>query len=327
MGGMSGTSSQLFDTASLYFRAFYGLPATLTDRDGRPVNAVRGLLDFLARFITDYGPDQVACCWDNDWRPAWRVALVPSYKGHRVASEISCPSSEAPRFIEEVPAELTAQVPLIREVLDALGLPIVGADGFEADDIMATLATRASGPVDVVTGDRDMFQLVDDERAVRVLYVARGVGKHERVTDAWLREKYGITGAQYVDFATMRGDASDGLPGVKGIGEKTAASLLASYGDLEGIVAHLDAVGTGVQRAISTHVDYLAAASQVVACERHVPLADVDLTLPRTPRDPARFAQLVDDLNLGGAADRILAALHRVDQRNVIHAPERTTLR
>ncbi len=309
---MPGTTSQLFDTASLYFRAFYGLPATLTDRDGRPVNAVRGLLDFLARFISDYRPDQVACCWDNDWRPAWRVALVPSYKGHRVASEVRGPVAPgAPRFIEEVPAELTAQVPLIRDVLDALGIPVVGADGFEADDIMATLASRAPGPVDVVTGDRDMFQVVDDARGVRVLYVARGVGKHERVTDGWLAERYGITGAQYVDFAVLRGDASDGLPGVKGIGEKTAASLLASYGDLEGIVEHLDAVAPGVRRAISSHVDYLAAASQVVACEREVPLPDVDLTLPRTPRDPARFAQLAVDLNLGGAADRIIRALAR----------------
>ena len=177
------------------------------------MNAVRGLLDFLARFITDYGPDQVACCWDNDWRPAWRVALVPSYKGHRVASEVSGAAPGAPRFVEEVPSELTAQVPLIREVLDALGLPIVGADGYEADDIMATLATRAPGPVDVITGDRDMFQLVDDERAVRVLYVARGVGRHERVTDPWLARSTACPARSTWTSPRCAGTPPTGFPG------------------------------------------------------------------------------------------------------------------
>ena len=310
---MTTGSSQLFDTASLYFRAFYGIPATLTARDGRPVNAVRGLLDFLARFITDYRPANVACCWDNDWRPAWRVALVPSYKAHRVASEAPAgpvqTAGSPSGFVEEVPDLLTPQVPLILDVLDALGLAVVGADGFEADDVLATLAARASGPVDVITGDRDLFQLVDDARGVRVLYVAGGVRKHERVDDAWLLARYGITGRQYADFATLRGDASDGLPGVKGIGEKTAASLLAAYGDLEGIVAHCDSLGTTVRRAIAGHVDYLAAASQVVTCDRDVALPEADLTLPRTPRDPERFAALADELNLGGAAERIVKAL------------------
>ncbi len=309
-GGVTAQYSQLFDTASLYFRAFYGLPATLIARDGRPVNAVRGLLDFLARFITDYSPDRIACCWDNDWRPAWRVALVPSYKAHRVAGPSVTPARNGgPRFVEEVPDDLTAQVPLIVDVLDALGVPIVGADGYEADDILATLAARAPGPVDVITGDRDLFQLVDDDRAARVLYVARGVGRHERVTDAWLAAKYGVTGAQYVDFATMRGDASDGLPGVKGIGEKTAASLLARYGDLEGIVEHAGELAPGVARAVREHIDYLGAASHVVACARDVALPEVDLTRPRTPRHPERFAALAEELNLGGSAERIVKAL------------------
>lgn len=308
---MQEQNSQFFDTASLYFRAFYGVPASMRAPDGRAVNAVRGLLDFLARFIGEYRPARVACCWDNDWRPAWRVALVPTYKAHRVTTEPGAVSAQSPTadYVEEVPAELDAQVPLILDVLDALGLPVVGADGYEADDVMATLAARAPGPVDVVTGDRDMFQVVDDARGVRVLYVARGVAKHERVTDAWLVEKYGITGAQYVDFATMRGDASDGLPGVKGIGEKSAASLLARFGSLAGIVEHAGELSPAVQRAIAGHVDYLAAASQVVACERDVPLPDADLALPRAPRDPERFAALTEELGLGGSATRILAAL------------------
>ena len=273
------------------------------------MNAVRGLLDFLAMFIAAYRPDRVACCWDNDWRPAWRVDLVGSYKAHRVAGPAPAGVPGAPRFVEAVEEDLMAQVPVILEVLDALGLPVVGADGFEADDVLATLAARAPGPADVVTGDRDLFQLVDDARGVRVLYVARGVAKHERVDDAWLLARYGITGRQYVDFATLRGDASDGLPGVKGIGEKTAASLLAAYGDLEGIVAHVGELGAATARALRGHLDYLAAASQVVGCVPDLPLPEVDLARPRTPRAPDRFAALAEQHNLGGPAERIVRAL------------------
>ena len=296
---MSAPRTLLLDTASLYFRAFYGLPDSLVGADGRPVNAVRGLLDFLARFITEYRPDRVACCWDDDWRPAWRVALVPTYKTHRVASG----------NIEEVPDALNAQVPLIRGVLDAVGIAIVGAPGYEADDVLATLTERAPGPVDIVTGDRDLFQLVDDERGHRVLYVARGVAKHERVDDAWLATKYGITGATYDDFAVLRGDPSDGLPGVKGIGEKTAATLLARFGDLDGIAAHAGALSPAVSKAIRDAADYLAPAQKVVGAARDIALPDIDLTLPASPARPVEFAELTDLLNLGGAAERILAAL------------------
>ncbi len=264
------------------------------------MNAVRGLLDFLARFITDYRPTAVAACWDDAWRPAWRVALVPSYKQHRVAYG----------DVEEVPAELNAQVPWIREVLDALGIPIVGAADHEADDVLATLAARTPGPVDVVTGDRDLFQLVDDAHPVRVLYVARGVAKHERVDDAWLRAKYGIDGRGYVDFAVLRGDPSDGLPGVKGIGEKTAAGLVNRFGGLDGIVAHAADLSPAVQRALTDAVSYLGPAQQVVTAAPDAPVpADLDLTLPSAPRDPQAFARLTEELNLGGSAERILKAM------------------
>ena len=293
----------LFDTASLYFRAFHGIPAPLRALDGRPVNAVRGLLDFLARFITDYAPTEVACCWDNSWRPAWRVALIPSYKAHRVAY----------RDVEEVPAELVVQVPLIRDVLAALGLPVVGADGYEADDIMGTLASTASIPVDVVTGDRDLFQLVDDERPIRVLYCGRGVANHDRVDTAWLRAKYDIDGPGYVDFAVLRGDPSDGLPGVAGIGEKTAARLVADYGGMEGILAAASAgrFSPTITNRIAAAIDYLGAAGEVVAVRRDVELGPLDLTLPPVPADPEAFARLTAELNLGGAADRIVAAMAR----------------
>lgn len=293
--------SLLLDTASLYFRAFHGLPESLRAADGRPVNAVRGLLDFIARFVVQYRPDTLACCWDDDWRPAWRVALVPSYKAHRVAYG----------DVEQVPEALVGQVPLIREVLDALGLGVVGHPGYEADDIITTLAARTPGPVGVVTGDRDLFQVVDDARDHSVLYVARGVARHERVTDAWLQAKYGITGGEYVDFAVLRGDPSDGLPGVKGIGEKSAALLVRRYGGIDGIVAHAASLSPGVRASLTASIDYLAAARQVVAGATDVPVGELDLTLPRAPRDPERFAALADLLNLGGAASRVVAALAR----------------
>lgn len=291
----------LLDTASLYFRAFYGLPDTIRSPDGTPVNAVRGLLDFIARFVEQYAPDELACCWDNSWRPAWRVALVPSYKAHRVAHG----------DVEEVPAGLVAQVPRIVQVLAAAGIPVIGADDYEADDVIGTLATRATGPVDVVTGDRDLFQLVDDEREARVLYCARGVANHDLVDDGWLASKYGVTGGGYVDFAVLRGDASDGLPGVTGIGEKTAASLIASYGDLEGILAAAGQgrLGPAVTRRLTEAVDYLGPARTVVTVARDVPLPELDLTLPSAPPDPAAFTALAESLGLGGSAQRLLQAL------------------
>jgi len=309
----------LLDTASLYFRAFFGVPDTFRAADGTPVNALRGLLDFTSRLVADYSPSHLACCWDNDWRPAWRVELIPSYKAHRVAGAgqtvVAEMATSSDTSGEQAPDDLAVQVPLILAVLDSLGIAVVGKDGYEADDVLGTLASTAPMPVDVVTGDRDLFQLVDDDRSVRVLYIARGVGKHEQVDEAWVRAKYGIPASAYVDYAIMRGDASDGLPGVAGIGDKTAASLLNSYGNLEGILAaasegHTKISGS-VRSKLGAAIDYLAVAPAVVAVVRDLDL-DVewdDLLLPQVPRDSARFTELADLLELGGSADRILASL------------------
>jgi 5'-3' exonuclease len=298
----------LLDTASLYFRAYYGVPDSLTAPDGTPVNAVRGLLDFIARLVGDYRPTHLACCWDNDWRPRWRVQLVPSYKAHRVAREVP-----GGRDVEEVPDPLQAQVPVIRDVLDAFGLAVVGADGYEADDVIGTLATGAGMPVDVVTGDRDLFQLVDDDAQVRVLYTARGVGRHERVTDAVVRQKYGIAGRQYADFATLRGDSSDGLPGVPGVGEKTAATLLGRFGDMAGLLAAVadpgSDLGPGPRSKLRAAADYLAVAPEVVAVRRDLDLGAPDLALPRTPARPERLLALDERWDLGGSAVRLVDAL------------------
>lgn len=222
----------LLDTASLYFRAYFGVPDSVKAPDGTPVNAVRGLLDFIDRLVKDHRPEHLVACMDADWRPHWRVELIPSYKAHRVAEE-----RPAGPDAEEVPDTLSPQVPVIEAVLDALGIARVGVAGYEADDVIGTYTARATGPVDIVTGDRDLYQLVDDARGVRVLYPVKGVGTLNLVDEAALREKYGVDGAGYADLALLRGDPSDGLPGVPGIGEKTAAKLLAEFGDLAGIRA------------------------------------------------------------------------------------------
>jgi len=277
------------------------------------------LLDFISRLVAGYSPSHLACCWDNDWRPAWRVELIPSYKAHRVAGAgqtvVAEMAASSDTSGEQAPDDLAVQVPLILAVLESLGIAVVGKDGYEADDVLGTLASTSPMPVDVVTGDRDLFQLVDDGRSVRVLYIARGVGKHEQVDEAWVRAKYGIAASAYVDYAIMRGDASDGLPGVAGIGDKTAAGLLNSYGSLEGILAAASdphtKISASVRSKLGAAIDYLAVAPAVVAVVRDLD-QDVGwdgLLLPQVPRNSARFTELAELLELGGSADRILASL------------------
>jgi len=297
----------LLDTASMYFRAFYGVPE-IKGPDGTPVNAVRGLLDFISRLVGDYRPTDLVCCWDNDWRPQWRVDLLPSYKAHRVEAEV-----ESAPDVEEVPDPLQVQIPIIVEVLDAFGICVLGADGYEADDVIGTLATGAGQPVDIVTGDRDLFQLVDDEADVRVLYIARGVGNHERVTNDWVRGKYDIDARQYADFATLRGDASDGLPGVAGVGEKTAATLLKRFDHVDAIVAaaHDPAseMGPGPRGKIKQAADYLEVAPRVVAVARDIDLGSPATALPRIPRDPDALLDLAQRYGLESPVERLVTTL------------------
>ncbi|TWV22787.1 5'-3' exonuclease [Streptomyces albidoflavus] len=298
----------LLDTASLYFRAYFGVPDTVRAPDGTPVNAVRGLLDFIARLVQDHRPDTLVACMDADWRPAWRVELIPTYKAHRVAEE----TPEGPDM-EETPDTLSPQVPVIEAVLDALGIARAEAAGYEADDVIGTLATAAEGPVDIVTGDRDLYQLVDDARGVRVLYPLKGVGTLQLTDEELLREKYGVDGAGYAELALLRGDPSDGLPGVPGVGEKTAAKLLAAYGDVAGIVAAAEDPRSKVTPAQRKRLlearPYLAVAPKVVRVATDVELAPFDPALPSTPRDPEALAALAERWNLGGSLERLLAVL------------------
>ncbi|MEK0100999.1 flap endonuclease, partial [Streptomyces sp. A475] len=201
----------LLDTASLYFRAYFGVPDSVKAPDGTPVNAVRGLLEFITRLVHDHHPDSRVACMDADWRPQWRVDLIPSYKAHRVAQETG--TGQSGSSTEEIPDTLSPQVPIIEDVLDAVGIARVGVEGYEADDVIGTFTGRATGPVDIVTGDRDLYQLVDDARERRVLYPLKGVGTLQVTDEELLREKYGVDGSGYVDLALLRGDPSDGLPG------------------------------------------------------------------------------------------------------------------
>jgi 5'-3' exonuclease len=293
----------LLDTPSLYFRAYYGVPDTITAPDGTPVNAVRGLLDFMARLVRDFRPTRLVAAMDADWRPAWRVDVLPSYKAHRVGADGG----------DQTPDPLAVQVPIIEDVFAALGVATVGVAGYEADDVIGTLATTANCPVDVVTGDRDLFQLVDDARGVRVIYTARGVGSATAWDEAAVTAKYAIPGRGYGEFATLRGDPSDGLPGVAGIGEKTAAALITRFGTVEALLAAAESgedggFPAGARAKVLAGRDYLANAPTVVRVACDVALPAYDDRLRADPVDPERLVELSTRWGLDGSLNRYLAA-------------------
>jgi 5'-3' exonuclease len=299
----------LLDTPSLYFRAYYGVPDSITAPDGTPVNAIRGLLDFMARLVRDFRPTRLVAAMDADWRPAWRVDLLASYKAHRVG----------PDGGDQTPDALAVQVPVIEQVFEALGVATVGVEGYEADDVVGTLATCADCPVDVVTGDRDLFQLVDDVRGVRIIYTARGVGSATAWDEAAVTAKYAIPGRGYGEFATLRGDPSDGLPGVAGIGEKTAAALITRFGTVEALLAAAesgndDGFPAGARAKVLAGSDYLSAAPDVVRVACDVALPAYDDRLHAEPADAGRLVELSTRWGLDSALNRYLAAVASVAQ-------------
>jgi 5'-3' exonuclease len=298
----------LLDSASLYFRAFYGVPDQRRNPDEPPTNAVRGFLEMISTLVSTHRPTHLVACWDNDWRPAFRVNAIPTYKTHRL--------TEGSMVQEESPEDLTPQVPLIAEALLALGIARVGSDGYEADDVIGTLTCRARGQqlVDIVTGDRDLFQLVDDDAGVRVLYTARGgVRDPDVVTQSFLQSKYLVpTGQAYADMATLRGDTSDGLPGVAGIGEKTAATLINRYGDLAGLRRALADGDPQIKGALRTRLEaasaYLDVAPMVVQVALDAPVPDFDASLPRQVSDPILLSSLASSYGLTNPINRVLSA-------------------
>jgi 5'-3' exonuclease len=272
------------DGSSLIFRAFYGVPSSIRAPDGRPINAVRGFMDRLATLVHEYRPSRLAVASDQDWRPAWRVELIPSYKSHRTA--------------EPVPPDLEPQMPIIQDVLDAVGVDFVGVADHEAEDVIATWAAHAEGSVDIVSGDRDLFALIRDP-LVRVLYPEKkGL---TAVDEAEVERRYGVPGRLYADFAILRGDPSDGLPGLPGVGDKKAAELVTRNGGVAGLL-------NGGRLRESDHV-YLERALRVVP-----PVVDLPVALPAGrrstyPADPERVMELAARHGLAGAFERLLRAL------------------
>ena len=293
----------LLDTASLWYRAYFGMPDTLVSPEGMPVHLIRGVTDMVARLITKYDPTEIAVCLDSDWRPSWRVELIPEYKAHRVDAED-----------EAVEESMSSQIPILLELFAAAGFPLIGVSNYEADDVIASLAHVSTQPVMVVTGDRDLFQLVDDERSIKVAYLAKGVSAHDVVDEKWIENKYGIPGKRYGLFALLRGDPSDGLPGVKGIGEKSAALLANAFDSVDAIVAAAhhghDLLPIPIQKKILAGLDYLERAPKVVACALDVPLPHLDLKRPEE-WDAAHMKKLQKEFGLGASVDRLFAALAR----------------
>lgn len=313
----------LLDTASLYFRAFYGVPESVTAPDGTPVNAIRGLLETMTRLLRQREPTRVVACLDADWRPAFRVAAIGSYKAHRVGADGG----------EDVPPSLARQVPVLLELLQAAGLATVGVAGFEADDVIGTLAhttatavasSGAGAAVEIVSGDRDLFQLVRDDAPVRVLYPGKRAGEWTVVDEAWLARTTGLeiagrpgwVGDAYADVAILRGDPSDGLPGVAGVGAKTAASIINHFGSLAAaLAAAAGGVTDGFPRGSSARIrqarEYLDAAETVVRIRRDVPLPEV-ASAAAIPADLERLTALAERWGVRGPVERLLEQLDRL---------------
>ncbi|MGH8999363.1 MAG: 5'-3' exonuclease [Acidimicrobiia bacterium] len=289
----------LVDASSLLYRAYYSTPDSVRAPDGSPINAAHGFTNMLARLVSDHDPSRLACATDEDWRPAWRVGLLPEYKAARVA-----PAPAQAEADDEVGRQ---SVPCF-ELLAGLGVAVSGHDGCEAEDVIGTLAAREPGPVAIVSGDRDLFSLVEDPRCW-VLYPVRGVTEMVRVDEAEITRRYKIPGRAYADFAVLRGDPSDGLPGVRGVGEKTAAALLERYGSLDAIVkaAGTDP-GSGALSRVAAQLDYVERARAVVNIPTDLPLVDLDLSRPRGEPD-ARVMERAEALGLGGAVRRLADAL------------------
>jgi 5'-3' exonuclease len=294
----------LLDSASLWYRAYYGMPDTLLAPDGMPVNAIRGYLDMTARLIGMYSPNRIVACIEGDWRPSWRVDLFPDYKANRLEDE----SEE-----EEEPETLTPQIPILLDLLDAFGFPMLGVDDYEADDVMATFAVKEKGPIRIVTGDRDLFQLVDDKRDVKVVYLARGISQHDLVDKKWVSDKYGIPGDRYALFAMFRGDPSDGLPGVKGIGEKGAALIANHFATVEEALdaARKDhaSLPATLSKKIVAGADYLKIAPTLVHCAKDVAIPQMDIAMPKKPEDLSEIYAIKEQYGLGASVDRLISAL------------------
>ena len=300
----------LLDSASLWYRAFYGLPQSMVSPSGQPVNAIRGYLDSIARMAVTYQPDRIVACLDGDWRPSWRTDLIPEYKANRIEEDSDDGSlSDAAEELEI----LEAQVPVIMEVLDAIGIPLIGIDDYEADDVIATLSVREPGPTFIVTGDRDLFQLVDDKRKVKVAYIAKGISQHELVDLKWIKNRYEIPGDRYALFATFRGDPSDGLPGARGIGPKGAATIANSFATIEEVIEAANKSNSKLSASLQTKIlesaEYLRKAEIVVNCVDDLRLPKGPFNLPKKVLNSKALETLAKSYGIDSSVKRLLSAL------------------
>ena len=296
----------LLDSASLWYRAYFGMPDTLVSPTGQPVNAIRGYLDMTSRLLVKYQPNRIVACLEGDWRPSWRVELFPDYKLNRLDEEGA----------EEEPDTLGPQIPILLDVLDALGIPLLGVDDYEADDLMATFSVKQPGPVRIVTGDRDLFQLANDERDVKIVYLAKGISNHDLVDLKWIQDKYQIPGDRYALFAMIRGDSSDGLPGIKGIGEKGAmviANLFKTMPEVMQAAAGADErLSANIRKKLLESSQYAAIAPKLVGCALDVAIPEMEISMPKKPKSLEKIIRLKDEFGLGASIDRIMSALNWV---------------
>ena len=293
----------LLDSASLWYRAYFGMPDTFVSPSGLQVNAIRGYLDMTSKLINLYKPNRIVACLEGDWRPSWRVELFPDYKMNRLDE-----SGE-----EEEPDTLSPQIPILLDLLEALGFPMLGVDDYEADDLMATFAVNQPGPVRIVTGDRDLFQLVDDKRDVKVVYLAKGIANHDLVDLKWIEQKYEIPGDRYGLFAMIRGDASDGLPGIKGIGEKGAASIAKQFTNLDEVMKAAtnddERLTTNIRKKLLESAEYAKIAPKLVGCATDVSIPEMKIDLPNKPLDTQKIQDIKEEFGLGTSVDRIINVL------------------
>jgi 5'-3' exonuclease len=291
----------LLDTSSLMFRAFFSVPPSVVGTDGRPVNAVYGYLGSVEHLVATLKPDESISAWDDDWRPAPRVQLYDGYKAQRPPD----------------PDGLPEQFDVLRDVLDAFGLPVAEVPGWEAEDAIGALCT-AAGPhdrTDIITGDRDLIQLVRDP-AVRVLFTVKGVSQLRELDEAGVLAHFGVPADRYSEFALLRGDPSDGLPGVRGVGEKTARQLIQAYPSIDAMLEDAARAqprskplkGAPRLRArLREAAGYLQTVREVVRIR-----TEAGVVVHRGRRDDTKLGELAERHRLTGPVARLRAALDGV---------------
>jgi DNA polymerase I len=284
----------LLDGHSLAYRAFFALPSDLQTTTGQLTNVVYGFTTMLVKLFGDFAPDRIAVCFDKG-RPAYRHDVYEGYKANR----------------RTTPGEFSAQMPLVRDVLAALRIPVVEVEGYEADDLIATLVEEAKAeglPVLIVSGDRDNLQLVDDATDVRVMMTRRGITDTAVYDEAGVEERYGVAPGRYLDLAALRGDTSDNLPGVPGVGDKTAIKLVQTYGSAEEVVAHADEQRGKLRENLLAHADDVLRNKQLMTLRRDVPLPVGVRDLRMGPWDRTEIHRLFDTLEFHPLRERLWAA-------------------